>query len=218
MNAAGENGTGGRPGEGELLLREFAHRTGNEIAVAIGALSLAARGGRDGRSGKGAIDEAIDRLRCFGELHRLLARPVDTEVDLGRELVELFRSVRGSRPSAGATRLKMDVERAVVDGAVARRVLMVAAELATNAYKYALDGRSGELAVTLRVVGGRILLTISDDGPGMAAVVPRGTGYGSGIVEGLLAGIEGAITVTTETEGTSVVVEVPLVDGTADAA
>lgn len=206
-----------RADEGELLLREFAHRTGNEIAVAIGALSLAARDAGDGGSRTNAIDDAILRLRSFGDLNRLLAKPTPDHVDLGSELAELCRSMRGARSASDAVRLRLDVENAVVGGRIARRVLFVAAELASNAYRYAFEGGEGELSVTLRINPGRILLVVSDDGSGVGVSDRKGTGYGTGIVRDLLDGVGGAIVRATGRGGTTVSVEVPIDLETTDA-
>lgn len=197
-------------GENGLLLREFAHRVLNELGVASAAVRLVERA--EGTEREGVLAEAQARLGSLGHLLRLLARPVGDRVDLGAELREVCRTMRAARPDALACSLDLDIASIEVDGALARRVTLVAAELMGNAWKHALAGRAGTLRVSLRRHGRNIVLEVADDGAGGAAPSrSSGTGLGRGIVAELAAAGGGTVVVTAGPRGTVARLAMPLV-------
>ena len=79
-------------------------------------------------------------------------------------LVETYAS-EGSSISAVSRleEVQLDAQRAVLAG-------LMLSELISNATKYAFSGREkGELRIVLDRVGGRVELSVSDDGPGLPA-------------------------------------------------
>lgn len=205
-------GAGPSPaGEDALLLRELAHRTGNELTVARSAVALALRADPRGARAD-VLREVAGRLDRVGDVARLLAAPVPAETDAGADLARLCRAVLASRPGAASTRLRLDLDEVRTDGPTARRLLLVATELLHNACRHALDGREGELRVALRGRDGAVVMSVADDGPGVGGSSAAGTGFGSGIIAELVGHAGGRMERETGETGTAVRVVLPLAD------
>ncbi len=152
------------PEEADLILREYAQRTSEEIAASIGALRLAA-GARRSRARWRLVAEALGRLEGLGRRHRLLAMPLRETVDASVGVEAVCRSIGGARPRAFRSVMELDLPSTYVPGVVARRLWLVAAELVAEAVGEALDDREGRLSVSLRSDCGAVALQVSDDRP-----------------------------------------------------
>lgn len=196
--------------EDALLLREMAHRVGNDLGVAQAALRLVSGCGNDGWRSR-LLGEALHRLDSAGEVHRLLARPLPISVDVAAQLDALCRALVGACPEASNSRVTLDLPGTWVDGGMARRVSLIAAELVTNAVRHALSDHAGSLHVSLRTGDGRLVLTVENDGIGsLGRAATSGTGLGRGIVAGLVATAGGALSAEVGAHGTSVRVVLPM--------
>lgn len=195
--------------EDALLLSEFSHRTANEIAAAAAALHLAKRASPAG--GSRLLDEAAGRLEAFGEIHRLLARPMRARSDAGAELTAVCRAITSASPGAARSVVSLAVVETWTTGRMARRLAVIAAELVANAVRHALDGRAGRLDVSLLAAGRDLVLRVADDGPGMrVGASTSGTGLGGGIVRQLVQRAGGTLAIETGRVGTVVRVTLPL--------
>lgn len=198
-----------RESDDRLLMREFAHRVGNDFAAAIAAMRLT-QAGAGPAARAGLVEGAIGRLECAGAVLGLLAAPVRREEDVGALVDGVCRGVGDWRPAAGGE-IRLDLPRLRVDGELARRVALVAAELVSNAVRHALDGRRGVLTVTLRRTRRGLRLSVVDDGPGIRDGAPAsGTGWGRGIVAELVDRGGGSMAVDTGAHGTAVTVVLPM--------
>ena len=187
--------------------------------------------------GSPALD-AEDRLELADTIareSRRLARLVDQLLDLSRlnagaaepraDWCSLDEVIRAAVEDAGAgerVRLSIDPELPLVraDAGQLRRAL---ANLIENAMRY---GDSLPVSVRARASGGRVLMRVVDQGPGIAPAeqerifapfyrAPGATGQGSGlglaIVRGLVEANGGRVRVeSVPGQGTSFVVELPL--------
>lgn len=197
-------------GEDRLLLEEANHRVLNELACAIGALRLV-RSARGSRTRWRLLGEAIERLEAFAAAQRLLSGPTPGSVNVSRRLEDLCRALVAARPGVRAASVRMHVPDLWVDGATARRILLVAAELVANALRHALAGRAGVLEVSVSLDGTDAVLVVADDGPGLAAgSAAAGTGLGTPIVRELVARGEGALSCDSGPRGTAWRVALPL--------
>ncbi|KQT33652.1 hypothetical protein ASG29_06475 [Sphingomonas sp. Leaf412] len=196
--------------EDRLLLDESVHRTANEITAAIAALRLvkAARG-PDARLRM--VDEALLRLEGFAGTHRLLAHLPVTSVNAGADLEQLCRKIVEGRRLGGRKTVTLSIPDLWLDGATARRLLLIAAELVANALHHSLAVGGSRLEVALTVEGTDAVMTVADDGPGIApSAATGGTGQGTGIVDDLVHLSEGTIERRTGVAGTTVTVTLPL--------
>ena len=195
--------------EDRLVLAEFEHRVANELSAALAALHLV-------RSAKGSkprwqlLRAAIERLEGFAVVHRLLSTRKVSVVDVAEDLEELCTALAKSRPSADGSTLHLELPSTRIDGASARRLIMIASELVLNSIRYALEGTGRHLTVSLDSQGADVFLTVADDGPG---IVPRseasGGGMGTPIVAELVHRAGGRIMRRSGPDGTTIQVCLP---------
>lgn len=197
--------------EDALLLREFGHRAMNDLAVARSAVAVTRRalGGSGPVRLAVLLDEADQRLDGAGRLMLLLAEPVPPRVDLGGRLAALCAAALDARRGSACAMLRADLPEVWVDGILARRVMLIAAELVANASRHGLAGRSGTIRVTLRRSGEGLVLQVADDGrPG--DVQHAGTGLGGGIVAGLARLAGGTVHLDCAPGGAVATLRIPL--------
>lgn len=198
-----------RLSEDRLILDEFTHRTANEIAAAIAALRIARRMPADGAS-NALLDEAVGRMEAFGEVHRLLAKREHGLVDAGDRLRRLSCALASSRSHLAGV-LTLDVADVPLEASTTRCLLMVASELITNALRHAFTSGGSRLLIRLLPYRTKVVMTISDDGPGMgSATGTSGTGLGRGIVRDLLERSGGRLEVRSGSPGTRIKVVLPI--------
>ncbi|HEX6199490.1 MAG TPA: histidine kinase [Thermoanaerobaculia bacterium] len=136
----------------------------------------------NGVSGLIGRDDARAR-RLLAELGALLRAVIDAdedqEVPLADELAMLDRYVALQRARYGERlRLSRRVPPEALELLVPRFVLQ---PLVENSVKHAVERRLApvEVVVAARVEGGRLVLSVADDGPGPAAGAPEGVGLGN---------------------------------------
>ncbi|MEO8500433.1 MAG: PAS domain S-box protein, partial [Vicinamibacteria bacterium] len=158
--------------EKEFLLSEIHHRVKNNLQVINSLLRLEA-----GRSPEPAVRLALGemqgRVLSMAVLHETLYKTRKFgRVDLAgylKELAQQFFRAQGS--SAGAARLKLDLQPVEVRIDQGVPCGLILSELMSNSFKHAIGaGRGGEITVILRREPNRdVLLQVSDTGPGLPA-------------------------------------------------
>lgn len=167
-----------------VLLRELQHRVRNNLA-AIQALLVLERHREPPRELGDALDVAIGRLRSMAALQDSLA-PQSELVDvagLARAVSQSALEVFGAIGSVECT-----VEgNATLPSRSASAVAIVLNELITNSLKHA---GARVVLVQMHENGGSLELRISDDGCGMPAEPPHGSGLkiAGAVVQNELAG------------------------------
>ena len=105
-------------------------------------------------------------------------------------LEDLRRSAEGNRMSRltlKAGPVEIDPDRAVAIGIIVNELVM-------NAVKYAYPDGPGPIHVELKVEGDELVLSISDDGVGLAAKSdPRSTGMGQRIVAAMASKLDASV-------------------------
>jgi PAS domain S-box-containing protein len=230
----------------------IAHDFNNILATILGNTDLA----HEDALGNGAVEESLDEIRRAGLRGRDLVKQIlafsrrqPTErkrLDLAVVVEDAARLLRFTLPA----RIALEVQCAPglpATLADATQIEQVVLNLATNAMQ-AMQGASGRLLIALDAVElspdlsasrpalhrllathpGRVLrLTVSDNGPGMAAEVlerifepffttkpvGEGTGLGLAVVHGIVENHEGAIeAVSTPGAGTAFTLYLPCAD------
>jgi len=135
------------------------------------------------------LDEAIRRVELMGRIHRRLYLPNALEQSVGDYLRALCSDLMDATGAAGvevrvhADSARLDLERLTV-------LSLIVTELMTNSLKHAFGGRAGGvIAIDLTREADSLMLTVTDDGPGMPAAPdarpPAAQGLGLMILDSL---------------------------------
>jgi PAS domain S-box-containing protein len=155
--------------EKEVMLREIHHRVKNNLQVVSSLLNMQARNATDEKT-KGILSESRDRVMTMSLIHSQLYEGSDlAEINMKEFVDRLLGQLQSYQ--VGDTRITRVVR---VDDypfpiSVAVPVGLIINELLSNALKHAFEGRDeGKIEVSLTASeGGRINLTVSDDGAGL---------------------------------------------------
>ena len=180
--------------EREVLLREVNHRVGNSLQIIASLLHLQASSSAQ-PDVKAALTNAMGRVAAVAQVHRRLYTSHDLKSVLLKQyldslLEDLRRSAEGNRMSRltlKAQPVEIDPDRAVAIGIIVN-------ELVINAVKYAYPDGPGPIHVELKTEGDEFVLSISDDGVGLAVRSdPRSTGMGQRIVTAMAAKLDASV-------------------------
>lgn len=178
----------------EALLREVNHRVGNSLQLVSSMISLQSKALND-KGAREALRAAQSRIEAVAQVHRRLYTSVHVgHVALDDYLTGLIDELRQSLPAGFRSQidLKADALEADTDRAVSLGV--VAAELITNAVKYAYRGKPGPIRVRLLADGeGHALLMVEDDGVGIDGGPAKGTGLGAKILKAMATSLQSKV-------------------------
>jgi two-component sensor histidine kinase len=151
------------------LIKEIHHRVKNNLQIVMSLLSIQANQVRD-LVAKDALLQAQTRINALALVHRILNELEDqSTLDIKQLLEELSHQIAGGM-SNDNVKVEVDVTSRVVSGSVAVALALFTVEALTNIFKHAFPGeRTGVIRVSLRPsAGGKLKLTIADDGLGFA--------------------------------------------------
>ena len=204
-----------RSRENELLVREIHHRVKNNMAIMQGLLQAQ----RERHTHNNELEEAL--LVCEGQLssmaliHQDLYRTnnfmaVDAE-DYFTKLLQNIQSAYAERSRAIAFKVQLSKQELQVHQAVPLGLIMN--ELVTNAVKYAFPERQpgAEIRINQEAVGEELVLSVRDNGVGIAASRRQrvSSGFGLSMVKGLTRQLGGRLR-QEECDGTCFEVAIPL--------
>ncbi|MCX7355354.1 MAG: PAS domain S-box protein [Alphaproteobacteria bacterium] len=177
-----------------VLLDELNHRVKNNMQMLHGLLSAAERETVSGEA-RAVLADAGQRVAAMAAAQKLLYGE-----DSHKSFVigEFLHSVCESARQAFGKEIAVNIEDE--DGRLSNDVAMPLAlilnELMTNAAKHGTNGRgTGKIEVSLRRVGGEIVLRVEDDGPGFDPGDITRRSSGLGLVHGLARQLGGAFAV-----------------------
>jgi two-component sensor histidine kinase len=158
----------------EMLLRELAHRTMNNLQVLGSLLTLQRRSVGDDAARR-ELDEAAGRVKAMAAAYRNLHR-AGTAVDFAQLIEELAASLQDGLMRQGG-RIEVRAMPLVLTADRAMPLALAANELLTNAVKY---GRAGEVVVELAPSEGGWRLAVRNQGPALPEGFDptRGSGFG----------------------------------------
>lgn len=176
--------------DGRLLLRELTHRVNNELAAAIGMVSISAARSCDPEV-KSLLAAVADRLHGYAEVHQSLTMPAhDEHIDAAAYLRRLCRSISRSKLDTRGIALDL-VERPFLMGAErCWRLGMMICEIITNSARHAFDESGGKITVELQPVGAFVSCIVADNGRGAPAYR---AGHGSSIIRAVVDSLEGTL-------------------------
>jgi two-component sensor histidine kinase len=177
-------------GEERLLLREFSHRINNELASAIGVISLAAARSAN-EEVKAALAAVQDRLQNYAQVHHALQMPEHSLcVDVAAYLRQLCRAISRSKLDSRGITLVLVERPFQMDSDRCWRLGLIVSDLVTNAARHAFHNGGGVIRVELLPSKTCVECRISDNGSGEANISP---GRGLKIVQSLTKSLDGSI-------------------------
>lgn len=182
----------------DLLLREVYHRVKNNLQMVDALLFMQARnlGDPDARQ---ALTALRGRVYTLGLVHQQLMGSENLKTfDIAPFLKELSANILQSGDHAGVA---LSVEACPLDVGLdfAIPLGLLVTELITNSLKHAFPRDAGAISLVLRRdPGGEVVLTVADDGRGLAETGVGAPGLGVSLLRGLVAQLEGTMVVTSE--------------------
>ncbi len=194
----------------DLLLKELAHRTKNDLATITSILRMQSRSEPD-RAAQRALASAINRVEVVAKVHdRLQDVPSDHKIELAPYVEGLCQNLgdfyRDVRPVA----IRVQCDDVALRSSQAAMVGLIVNELVTNAFKYAFPNErpNGVVEVRLQQRNQRLDVTVTDDGVGYPNEVKPG--LGTRLINLLTKQMNGTMMRTELPQGSRVRVVVPL--------
>jgi two-component system, sensor histidine kinase PdtaS len=206
----------------DATIREIHHRVKNNLQTVAALLRLQSR--RIGASGddraRAALDEAVRRVGSIAIVHETLSQNLDERVEFDEIADRVIAMVAELSPDGRVTGHRQG-RFGILDAETATPLSMVLTEILQNALEHAFGpGERGSVEVSAtrseprRGEGGRLLVTVRDNGRGLPeAFDPHNDGnLGLQIVRTLVEGeLGGGFDMVRSGEGgTRVVVDLPL--------
>ncbi len=195
----------------EAMLSEVNHRVANSLQLVSAMIGLQ-KGVLTDERAREMLEDTQRRIRAIAQVHRRLYTANDVEqVDLRDYLGALVEELGESWSSDALPRtltLTAEPIRVKTDRAVSIGVIIT--ELVTNACKYAYPDGGGEVRIFVREADGHCVLTVEDDGCGMAAdQKPQGTGLGAKLIRVMSQSLQTAVEYDPAHRGVRAVLRVP---------
>lgn len=191
--------------QNELLMKEIHHRVKNNLEMVKSLIALQCAQMEDSAS-KDAMVESQNRVQSMGIIHQKLYQGEnlgsiemkDYFINLSEGILDAFDAEEKVKIECAMDKLELDIDTAVPIG-------LIVNELLTNSIKYAFpENGNGTVRISLSQPNPGILtLSVSDNGVGkIQGQQPRGTGFGSQLVDLLTRQLNGDISEISEA-GTS---------------
>ncbi|MFD1614781.1 tetratricopeptide repeat-containing sensor histidine kinase [Gelatiniphilus marinus] len=192
--------------QNELLLKEIHHRVKNNLEMVKGLIALQSAHLEDSAT-KDAMIASQNRVQSMGIIHQKLYQGTnlgaiemkDYFLNLGDGILDSFNAENRVQIECIMEQLELDVDTAVPIG-------LIVNELLTNAIKYAFPNtENGIISIQLEQQSNSTLhLKVTDNGVGkVLGGVPKGTGFGSQLIQLLTQQLNGTMQENNE-KGTSV--------------
>jgi two-component sensor histidine kinase len=213
----------------DAAIREVHHRIKNNLQTISSLLRIQARRLKEGE-GRAALREAERRVRSIAVVHEILSRDPRDQVPFDEIVDALVRMIEDSLLSGQDIRISVSGEAGDLSADVATPLAVALAELLQNAVEHAFTEtadephRAEEEAGEEKVVGGRVLIWMDNDGRRLELQVrdngrglpvgfdiDRTTSLGLSIVRDLVRSQLGGDIAMRSARGTVVTIGVPLV-------
>nr|WP_293839225.1 histidine kinase dimerization/phosphoacceptor domain -containing protein [uncultured Arsenicibacter sp.] len=185
-----------RNAENELLLKEIHHRVKNNLEVISSLLELQSAY-IDDPDIQQAMLASQNRVQSMGILHQKLYQSEHLAfIEMKQYFQNLSENMLDAYDIAGRVTVECPMPELELDVDTAILVGLIVNELVSNALKYAFpEGQPGRVRLTLEAVGNDMLrLCVADNGIGKSRnATPKGTGFGTQLVELLTRQLEGTL-------------------------
>jgi len=188
------------------LLHEVDHRVKNNLQLIASLILLQSRRTPD-EGARAALKTVLERVTAVATVHRRLFQNDPLRFDVADFVRDLTADLAAA---AGRDDLEivLDLDHVAIPAASAAAFALVVNELLGNALKHAFPaGKSGRVDVSLADLGGACLLTVADNGVGMAGQPP---GFGSTILKLLCQQLHATLQVVDAQPGVRAAVTLPM--------
>ncbi|MGZ4412213.1 MAG: sensor histidine kinase [Gaiellaceae bacterium] len=151
-----------------VLAQEIHHRVKNNLQTVASLLRLQARS--PGVDPRRVLEDSVNRVLAIAAVHEILTERNEDDVELA-DLIERLRRRIVQGVGAGKS-VETRLEQVSLSGQQATALALVFTELLQNAFEHGGDA----VAIELERRDGEVVLTVSDDGPGMHESDAQGTG------------------------------------------
>ncbi|WP_158607332.1 sensor histidine kinase [Rhodohalobacter sp. SW132] len=153
----------------ELLLKEIHHRVKNSLSIVSGLIEIQ-RSSTENREADYVLQDSQNRIQSIALIHDKLYKTESlSDIDLDLYIKDLVESIHGTFTEYNdAVTLQFDLDTIKLDTDRAVYCGLLLNELIVNAYKYAFNKNTqGKLSITLKKLDKKLLLKVSDNGPGL---------------------------------------------------
>jgi chemotaxis family two-component system sensor kinase Cph1 len=191
----------------EFLIGEVNHRVQNSLQLVSSFLAIQGRASDDPAL-NAALEEARRRLTAVALVHRRLYRGDQLElVDAARYIEELCADTFAFMGQDWSQHLTLNLTPVLVSTDRAVTLGLLVTELMINANKHAYGGAAGPIEIELIEDRAQLHLVVADKGVGKASPAK---GFGSRIMEGLVAQLGGELTYGDNRPGLRTLITMPM--------
>jgi PAS domain S-box-containing protein len=195
--------------ERDLTLKEVHHRVKNNMNTIASLLSIQAQNLKE-PAAVSALQDAKGRVKSMMVLYDKLFQTTESRVvSLQNYIPALIDEIVRNFSTSARIKVETSLEDLHLEAQILQPLGLILNELITNICKYAFpDQKSGTITVSATTLGGRIELTVMDDGIGIPDYIDfdRSTGFGLQLVRALTLQLDGSIRIVRD-QGTRVVLE-----------
>ena len=199
-------------GQKTLLIREVQHRVMNSLQLLAAFLHLQSRQVDDPAVRK-HLKDARERIVSMSVIYRhLYHSEAMSTVDFAETLKALCEETSRAYLDGRAAAITVEAESLPLPMQSALSLALITHELITNAVKHGYSaGAAGSLRVSLRRRGGRVELSVADEGKGLPAdfAPERARSLGMAVILNLTRQLEGTFTPERRAPGARFVVSFP---------
>lgn len=189
-----------------ILLREINHRMMNSLTII--SLGIERELNRIDGADNRRLRRHSQRILDHAEIYRCLClRGTSSSISLERYFSRLCRSLARAILSPLGVECVVALEPGVLSSAQCERLGMIVTELVFNAAKHAFNGRRGRLRISVRRDAEGWCCSVEDNGCGFGV---RNSGYGSHLVEALVASLGGTFAAASGPDGCGFTIKIPV--------
>lgn len=194
----------------DILIKEIHHRVKNNLQLVSSLLTLQSRGIDDVKA-KEAIQDGKSRVRSMALIHQDLykkeaLKDINVKDYIEKLTKDLFMTYKVNDQDVT---LNLDIEDIDLDVDTIVPLGLIINELITNSLKYAfIEGKKGELTVSMKGNDKEFILEISDNGIGFDSNSVRDDSFGTTMISALTRQLNGKLSTKSE-DGTTTQLTMP---------